>query len=93
MGFEAELEQRIKDLITDRLGEDLDAIISIESIEIIEADSEIRILVEIKTDESPEKLAKRYFGLTGKVREALGERWGEYFPVITPNIERNIIHA
>lgn len=93
MSFEANLEQHIKDLIMARLGEDLDAVILIESIEIIEANSEIRILVDIKTNESPEKLAKRYFGLTGKVREALGDRWGEYFPVITPNIERNIVHA
>ena len=93
MGFEAELEARIKELIAERLGENLNATVTIESIEVIEADSEIRIVVEIKTDVAPEILAKRYFGLTGKVREALGDKWGAYFPVITPNIENLAAHA
>lgn len=86
MDFDKDLEGRVVDLIKEKLGRDLNAQIFIESIEVLEADSEIRIFVRIETDTAPEELAKRYFGLTGRVREALGERWRDYFPVITPSI-------
>lgn len=86
MRFDSDLENRIADLIREKLGQDLRAQISIESFEVVEEDAEIRILVHIETDASPEELADRYFGLTGRVRDALGDRWRDYFPVITPSI-------
>lgn len=92
MVLETDLEERIKDLIAKRLGENLDAQISVKSIEVSDAESEIRIVVEISTAESPDIIAQRYFGLTGKVRDALGEKWRSYFPVITPNIGSEV-HA
>lgn len=90
--LESDLESRIVNLIKEKLGHNLNAQVIIESIEVLEADSEIRISVRIETDTAPEELAKRYFGLTGRVREALGDRWRDYFPVITPSIG-NSAHA
>jgi len=65
---------------------DLEAVSKIEvtSIEVDQEEQEIRIELLITTTERPEVLAKSYFGLTGKVREALGDNWSGFFPVITP---------
>jgi len=86
MDFDKDLEAHVIGLIKEKLGHDLNAQVVIESIEVLEAEAEIRFLVRIETDTAPEELAKRYFGLTGRVREALGDRWRDYFPVITPSI-------
>lgn len=73
---------------------DLDDASSIEvtSIEVDQDDLKIRIELLITTTERPEMLAKSYFGLTGKVREALGSDWSGFFPVITPQINSGM-HA
>lgn len=73
---------------------DLDAASKIEvtSIEVDQDEHKIRIEVLITTSERPEELAKSYFGLTGKVREALGSDWSGFFPVITPQINSGL-HA
>lgn len=73
---------------------DLDAASKIEvtSIEIDHDEHKIRIELLITTTESPELLAKSYFGLTGKVREALGSDWSGFFPVITPQFNSGL-HA
>jgi len=73
---------------------DLDAAskIEVKSIEVDQEEHKIRIEILITTTERPEALAKGYFGLTGKVREALGSDWSGFFPVITPQINSGM-HA
>lgn len=60
--------------------------IEITSIQIDRDEHKILIELMITTTERPKDLAKSYFGLTGKVREALGSDWSGFFPVITPQI-------
>lgn len=86
MVLEKTLKDQIIALIAHELGQDLDANIVIDSFEVLEDAEEIRIRVRIETDASPEVLARRYFGLTGSVREVMGDRWKNFFPVITPLI-------
>jgi len=90
MDIDEELKRRLQALIADRLGHDLSADITIESIEVSEAAKEIHIAVRIVTEARPEELADRYFGLTGKVPETLGDKWNRFFPVITPNIGHSV---
>lgn len=73
---------------------DLDAAskIEVKTIEVDQDEHKIRIEILITTTERPEALAKGYFGLTGKVREALGSDWSGFFPVITPQINSGM-HA
>lgn len=73
---------------------DLDAAskIEVKSIEVDQDEHKILIELVITTTTRPELLAKSYFGLTGKVREALGADWSGFFPVITPQINSGI-HA
>lgn len=66
--------------------------IEVKSIEVDQDEHKIHIEILITTTERPEALAKGYFGLTGKVREALGSDWSGFFPVITPQINSGI-HA
>ncbi|PUB14251.1 hypothetical protein DFP92_106125 [Yoonia sediminilitoris] len=66
--------------------------IEVTSIEVDQDELKIRIELLITTTERPEMLAKSYFGLTGKVREALGSDWSGFFPVITPQINSGM-HA
>lgn len=66
--------------------------IKVTSIEIDQDEQKIRIELLITTTERPEALAKSYFGLTGKVREALGSDWSGFFPVITPQFNSGL-HA
>ncbi len=77
-----------------RLKFDLDDASEIEvtSIEVDRDEQKIRIELLITTTERPEVLAKSYFGLTGKVREALGSDWSGFFPVITPQFN-SVLHA
>lgn len=86
------LAAKILDVI--RLKFDLDAAseIEVKSIEIDQDELKIRIELMITTTERPAVLAKSYFGLTGKVREALGTDWSGFFPVITPQINSSL-HA
>lgn len=66
--------------------------VTIESIEVIEDRLELRIVVLIETTADSETLADSYFGLTRRVKSALGETWRDFFPVITPIIG-NEAHA
>lgn len=66
--------------------------IQVTSIEVDQDEQKIRIELLITTTERPAVLAKSYFGLTGKVREALGPGWSGFFPVITPQINSGV-HA
>ena len=93
MSFDEDLKSRINSIIAQRLGKNLDAQITVESIEVVESESVINIVVRIETAEPPKELAKRYFGLTGRVRDELGEDWRNYFPVILPSIGNTRVHA
>lgn len=77
------LEARLRELIEAQLGAGISADISVLSFEVVEDRLELDIVVEIK-DGEPEEIASRYFGLTGKVRDQLQDRWVDFFPVITP---------
>lgn len=79
-----ELNKTIADVIIKRLKDGLDADVTVKSIVVSENTLEITIEVEIQTAAKPEDVASRYFGLTGRVRDALGERWRDFYPVITP---------
>ena len=92
MKIDKKLEKILETLIRDQLSVSSDAEVSIESVEVVEATSEIRIVVNIETEASSDELARRYFGLTSLVRSRLGNRWEEFFPVITPNIGHGV-HA
>lgn len=75
----------LRKIIADQLGAAAKSA-EILSINVDDERSEIRIVVAIQSDAKPQDLAEGYFGLTGSVREALGERWRGFFPVITPHI-------
>ena len=92
MRIDREFEIAIENAIRERFSEGIDATISIEKISVCETTSEITIQVKIETSAQPKDIAERYFGLTRKVREVLGEGWQDFFPIITPNIEKRV-HA
>ncbi|MEL7802740.1 hypothetical protein [Sulfitobacter pontiacus] len=66
--------------------------VQVTSIDIDHDEQKIRIELVINSTKRPEALAKSYFGLTGKVREALGSDWSNFFPVINPKFNSGI-HA
>ena len=84
MFIDEKLEAAILEIIKQRLGDEIGTTISIDSIEVFESKSEIRIVVQIETAANSGELADRYFGLTGRVRDVLGDRWADFFPIITP---------
>lgn len=86
------VEQQIKQVIRAKFDLDAASVIEVSSIEVDQDEHKIRIEVLITTTERPEALAKGYFGLTGKVRDALGSDWSGFFPVITPQINSGV-HA
>lgn len=86
------LRQKLIELIVDRLGSGLDGEVRVKSIEVLENKLEIVIEVEISASAQPEEIASRYFGLTGRVRDVLGESWRNFYPVITPAFEDRL-HA
>lgn len=80
------LEEQIIRVIRAKFDLDAESLIEVSSIEVDQDEQKIRIEILITTTERPEALAKGYFGLTGKVRDALGSDWSGFFPVITPQI-------
>lgn len=84
--------KEIIDVIRSKFDLDAASKIEVASIEVDQDEHKIRIEILITTTERPEALAKGYFGLTGKVREALGSDWSGFFPVITPQINSGL-HA
>ena len=82
----------IFEVIRSKFNLDQASSIEVKSIEVDHDEHKIRIELLITTTESPELLAKSYFGLTGKVRKALGSDWSGFFPVITPQINSDV-HA
>jgi len=84
--------KQIIEVIRAKFNLDAASKIEVSSIEVDQNEHKIRIEVLITTTEKPEALAKGYFGLTGKVRDALGSDWSGFFPVITPQINAGL-HA
>ena len=62
----------------------------LESIGIYEDKEEIRLVFTIETDADPEMIGRCFFGLTDKVRKALGDDWREYFPILQSEIDRGV---
>jgi hypothetical protein len=87
-----DLKKTLSDLIAERLADGIDAEVRVTSIEVSENRLEIMIEVEISTVAEPDEVAERYFGLTGRVRDALGEGWRDFYPVITPTFSSEV-HA
>lgn len=89
MNLPVELEGMVVEAVTKAIKArfNLDGLTGIEvmSIEVDEEAQKIMIALTVTTAERPEALAKSFFGLTSKVREALGAEWSGFFPVITPN--------
>ena len=86
------VEKEVIRAISEKFNLDADSIIEVSSIEVDQVEHVIRIKVLITTTERPELLAKGYYGLTGKVRDALGSDWSGFFPVITPQVNSGM-HA
>lgn len=91
MDVDQQIVESITRTIRERLALDGDSTVSVDSISVDEQNSEIRIHLLIRTEAEPRVIAAGYFGLTGKVRAALGEKWSDFFPVISPTINR--LHA
>ncbi|MDX8354677.1 hypothetical protein [Cognatiyoonia sp. IB215182] len=85
-----ELLSDVEALIAEQLGDGLQADVKIERIDVSESQLQIHIFVSIETEAKPSEIADRYFGLTGRVRDALGDSWRDFFPVITPNIGHHV---
>ncbi len=83
-----ELKDRVKQAIIDRFDPGVIRDVRLESIEVVEDQEEIRFVFTIETDADPEMIGRRFFGLTDKVRIALGEDWRGYFPILQSEIDR-----
>ena len=86
------VEEEVIRAIREKFNLDAASVIEVSPIEVDHDEHEIRIEILITTTERSETLAEGYFGLTGKVRDALGSDWSGFFPVITPRINPNM-HA
>lgn len=95
MGLSADFNEKMMVSLLNVIAEKFDlsaADIEVTSIEVDRDEQKIRIEFSVTTTEAPAELAKNYFGLTGKVREALGSDWSGFFPVMTPKFHSGI-HA
>jgi len=96
MNLPSDLEEffmkSVTKVIQERFNVDGVTDIKVLSIELDKDEQKIRIEFSITTSEKPEQIAENYFGLTGKVRDALGAQWSGFFPVMTPQINTEI-HA
>jgi hypothetical protein len=81
---------RVREAILDCFGQGMVADVRVDRIEILEEDDELRIVFTIETDADPRLIGRRSFGLTDKVRKALGEEWRGYFPILQSEIHRGV---
>ena len=91
MDFDDVMMKSLRSAIAKRFNQSA-ADIEVTSIEVDHDEQKIRIEFSVETTEAPAALAQNYFGLTGKVREALGSDWSGFFPVMTPKFHSGI-HA
>ena len=91
MQIDERLQEEVERTIRKRFGKTASKI-KITSMEVDEDISEVRIVVEIETSATPEVLADKYYGLTGRVRDTLGHEWRHFFPIITPRFS-GVEHA
>jgi hypothetical protein len=84
------LRDRFKQAIMDRFEPGVIRNVRVDRIEVSEDADEIRFVFTIETDADPEMIGRRFFGLTDKVRRALGEEWREYFPILQSEIDRGV---
>ncbi len=90
MQVDNNLKERVRCAIIDRFEPGVIRDVRLESIEIDEDEEEIRLIFTIETDADPEMIGRRFFGLTDKVRKALGEDWRGYFPILQSEIDRGV---
>jgi len=90
MKIDDDLKRRVRQVIIDRFDPGVIRDVRLESVEIDEGEEEIRLVFTIETDADPEMIGRGFFGLTDKVRTALGEDWRGYFPILQSEIERGI---
>lgn len=64
--------------------------VRLEAVEVSEDDDEIRLVFTIETDADPKMIGRGFFGLTDKVRTALGDEWRGYFPILQSEIDRGV---
>lgn len=88
MEFDNTVIEKVKQAIIGRFDEGVVKNVRLESIEVFEDEEEIKLIFTIETDADPELIGKRFFGLTDKVRTALGEDWRGYFPILQSEIDR-----
>ena len=88
MQLSDKLRAEILSVIQEKINLDNVRSVSIESVEVNEELEEIRIAIVITTTSDARPLADDYFGLTRRVRNALGAEWKNFFPVISPVIDR-----
>ena len=82
----------ILEVIRSNFDLDSSTTIEVKSIEVDNDEQKILIELLITTSERPAALAQSYFGLTEKVRDALGSDWSGFFPVIAPQFNSGV-HA
>jgi hypothetical protein len=90
MQVDNNLKERVRRAIIDRFEPGVIRDVRLESIEIDEDEEEVRLIFTIETDADPEMIGRRFFGLTDKVRKALGEDWRGYFPILQSEIDRGV---
>ncbi|MBT2129651.1 hypothetical protein [Aliiroseovarius lamellibrachiae] len=85
----------LEETIRQKLSEEIVQDIKIESIEVDELASELRIIINVSTAVDPAKMARGYFGLTNLVRKSLAKEdsgLGSLFPIISPTFGHEV-HA
>lgn len=88
MQIDDALKERVKQAIIGRFDRGVIRDVRLESVEINDDEEEIRLVFTLVTDADPEMIGRRFFGLTDKVRTALGEDWRRYFPILQSEIDR-----
>jgi hypothetical protein len=89
MVVDDDLKRRVINAIIGRYDSGVIRDVRLVSVEVVEDEDEIRFVFEIESDADPETIGKGYFGLTDRVRKALGDDWRGYFPILRPRIERS----
>lgn len=82
--------EKVRQAIQDCFDPGMVTNVRVDRIDILEEDDELRIVFTIETDADPKLIGRRSFGLTDKVRKALGEEWRGYFPILQSEIHRGV---